>query len=179
LAHVKGRSPLFLAQVPILILRERRDPYHGVRTTVSIVVCGGVRVRVSVARVDSRTQESQRGCNGLFWFGPIDALRSAADDPYTQEHPKSGGLQQSVHEKERDLVGDHSVLILGMPRRRWSLPPRWRGGRRRVRWRSYRRPSLGCSALGAELEWNGEDANDLPRIVLPPLRIRPPPYILR
>ena len=40
-----------------------------------------------VARVDSRTQESQRGCNGLSWFSPINALRLATDDPYTQEHP--------------------------------------------------------------------------------------------
>jgi hypothetical protein len=30
-------------------------------------------------------------------------------------------------------------------------------------------PSLGCSALGAELEWNGEDSNDLRGIVLPVL----------
>ena len=36
-----------------------------------------------VARVDSRTQESQRGRNGLAWFRPIDALCLAADDPYT------------------------------------------------------------------------------------------------
>jgi hypothetical protein len=43
-----------------------------------------------VARVDSRTQESQRGHNGLSWFGPIDAQHPAADDPYTQKHPKSG-----------------------------------------------------------------------------------------
>ena len=42
-----------------------------------------------VARVDSRTQESQRGRNGLSWFRPINALRPAADDPYTQKHPKS------------------------------------------------------------------------------------------
>ena len=56
-----------------------------------------------VAWVDSRTQESQRGRNGLFWFGPIGALRPAADDPYTQEHPKTRGLQQSV--KEKSLVG--------------------------------------------------------------------------
>ena len=48
-----------------------------------------------VARVESRTQESQRGCNGLSWFGPIDALRQAGDDPYTQEHPKSGGVDGS------------------------------------------------------------------------------------
>jgi hypothetical protein len=34
-------------------------------------------------------------------------------------------------------------------------------------WRSSWCPSLGCSTLGAELEQNGEDANDLDRIVLP------------
>ena len=44
-----------------------------------------------VVRVDSRTQESQRGHKDLSWFGPIDVLRPAADDPYTQKHPKSGG----------------------------------------------------------------------------------------
>jgi hypothetical protein len=65
-----------------------------------------------LTRVNSRTQESQRGRNGVSWLGPIDALRPAADDPNTQEHPKSRGLQQSVQEKERDLVGDHLVLIL-------------------------------------------------------------------
>jgi hypothetical protein len=32
-------------------------------------------------------------------------------------------------------------------------------------------PLSGCSALSAELEWNGEDTNDLRRIVLSPLRI--------
>jgi hypothetical protein len=41
------------------------------------------------------------------WFILVWAnmdLCPAADDPYTQEHPKSaGGLQQSV--KEEDLVG--------------------------------------------------------------------------
>jgi hypothetical protein len=39
----------------------------------------------------------------------IGALRPAADDPYTQEHPKSEGYNRV---EERDLVGDHSVLIL-------------------------------------------------------------------
>ena len=56
----------------------------------------------SVARVDSRTQESQRGHNSLSWFRPIGALRLAADDPYTQKHPKMGGLHRVV---ERYLVG--------------------------------------------------------------------------
>ena len=52
-----------------------------------------------VARVDSRTQESQRGRNGLSWFGPINALHPEADDPYTQEHPKSGGYNR-VYRRE-------------------------------------------------------------------------------
>jgi hypothetical protein len=45
----------------------------------------------------------QRRRNGLSWFGPIRSQHLAADDPYTQEHPKSRGLQESV--KEEDLVG--------------------------------------------------------------------------
>ena len=53
-----------------------------------------------VARVDSRTQESQRGCNGLSWFGPISALRPAADDPYTQEHPKPGVTTECTRGRE-------------------------------------------------------------------------------
>jgi len=44
----------------------------------------------SVARVDSRTQESLRGRNDLSWFGPIHALCLVADDPYTQNNLKSG-----------------------------------------------------------------------------------------
>ena len=56
----------------------------------------------SVAWVDSRTQESQGGRNGLSWFGPIDALRQAADDPYTQEHPKSGGYNR-VYRRKREI----------------------------------------------------------------------------
>ena len=47
-----------------------------------------------VARVDSRTQESQSEHNGLSWFEPIDALRLAANDPYTQEHPKLRGYNR-------------------------------------------------------------------------------------
>ena len=45
------------------------------------------------------TKITQRRCNSLSWFGPIQSLRLAADDPYTQEHPKSRGLQQSVKEE--------------------------------------------------------------------------------
>ena len=46
-----------------------------------------------VARVDLRKQESQRR-NSLSWFGSIDALCPATDDPYTQEHPKLGGYNR-------------------------------------------------------------------------------------
>jgi len=119
-------------------------------------------------------RNTQRRHNGLSLFRLTRSLCLAVDDPCTQEHPKSRGLQQIVHEKERDLVGYRSVLILGMPHHWWSLSPRQRGGRRRMRWRSAWCPSLGCPALGAELKGNGEDANDLHGIVLSPLRIRPP-----
>jgi hypothetical protein len=54
-----------------------------------------------VARVDSTTLESQRGCNDLSWSGSIDALRPAANDPYTQEHPKSGVTIECTGGKER------------------------------------------------------------------------------
>ena len=55
-----------------------------------------------VARVDSRTQESQRGHNSLSWFRLIDALRPAIDDPYTQEHPKLGGVKtECIEDRER------------------------------------------------------------------------------
>ena len=70
-----------------------------------------------VARVDSGTQESQRGRNGLSCFEPIGALLPAADNPYTQEHSKSG-----VTTKCREIWwGVSSVLILRLPHRRWSL----------------------------------------------------------
>ena len=49
-----------------------------------------------VALVDSRTQESHRGRNGLSRFGPIGAQRLSANDPYTQKHPKSGGYNSIV-----------------------------------------------------------------------------------
>ena len=55
-----------------------------------------------VARVDSRTQESQRGHNGLSWFRPIDALHLVADDPYTQEHPKLRGYN-NVYRRKREI----------------------------------------------------------------------------
>jgi hypothetical protein len=40
--------------------KKKKTMCRGVGTAVSIVVCGGVRV--PVARVNLRTQESQRGC---------------------------------------------------------------------------------------------------------------------
>ena len=64
---------------------------RGVGTTASMLFESVLEYGSPVAPVDSRTQESQRGHKDLSWFGPIDVLRPAADDPYTQKHPKSGG----------------------------------------------------------------------------------------
>jgi hypothetical protein len=47
-----------------------------------------------VARVDSRTRESQEGTQRFILVWAIGALRPAADDPYTQEHPKSRGYNR-------------------------------------------------------------------------------------
>jgi hypothetical protein len=52
--------------------------------------------------MDSRAQESQKGRNGLSWFVPIDALCPVADDPYTQEHPKSRGYTR-VYRRKREI----------------------------------------------------------------------------
>ena len=39
-----------------------------------------------------KTRITQRRRNSLSWFRPIRSLHLAADDPYTQEHPKSRGV---------------------------------------------------------------------------------------
>ena len=52
---------------------------------------------------DTQEHNNHRGDATVYPSLDIGALRLAADDPYTQEHPKSRGLQQSVREKERDL----------------------------------------------------------------------------
>ena len=57
-----------------------------------------------VAWVDSRTQEPQRGRNGLTWFGPIGALHPTADDPYTQKYPKSVDYNRVVERFGRGLA---------------------------------------------------------------------------
>ena len=75
-------------QVDLFRKQDRR--YRGVRTMASMLFESVLEYGSLVALVDSRTQESHRGRNGLSWFGPIDALRPAADDHYTQKHPKSG-----------------------------------------------------------------------------------------
>jgi hypothetical protein len=61
------------------------------------------------------------------------------------------------------------VLILGSPRHRGAFPLVG----------EEEDDGCGGGALGAEHERSGEDSNDLSRIILPPLRIRPSPYILR
>ena len=57
-----------------------------------------------VAWVNSRTQDSQKECNGLSWFWPIGALHPAADDPYTQKHPKLGAYNRVVEIFGRGLA---------------------------------------------------------------------------
>ena len=70
----------------------------------------------SVARVHSGTQESRRGdatvYPGLGQFGPYVQQLMILILKSTQ----NWGLQQSVQEKERDLVGNSSVLILRLSR---------------------------------------------------------------
>jgi hypothetical protein len=68
----------------------------GVETAASVLFKSVSEYGSPVARVDSRTQESQRGRDDLSWFGPIGALRPAADDSYTQKHLKSGGYNRVV-----------------------------------------------------------------------------------
>jgi hypothetical protein len=67
-----------------------RASCRGVRTAASMLFKLVSEYGSSVARVDSRTQESQRGRNDLSWFEPIGAIRPVVNDPYTQKHPKLG-----------------------------------------------------------------------------------------
>jgi hypothetical protein len=81
-----------------------RASCHGVKTAASMLFESVSEYGVSSGSVGLRnTRIMQRRHNGLSWFGPIRSLCPAADDPYTQEHLKSRGLQQSV--KEEDLIG--------------------------------------------------------------------------
>jgi len=61
--------------------------------------------------------KNTRITEGTQWFILVwttGALRPAVDDPYTLEHPKSGGLQQSVRERfGRGSLGVDSRLIDG------------------------------------------------------------------
>ena len=77
---------------------------RGVKTVASMLFESVSEYRVSGGSGELKnTRITQRRRNGLSWFESIRSLRPAADDPYTQENPKSGGLQQSV--KEESLVG--------------------------------------------------------------------------
>jgi hypothetical protein len=102
----------------------------------------------------------------------IEALHLVCDDPYTQEHPKSRGVTTEC-KGERYLVGD----CLWKPRHRWCLPPRRKVGRQWMQRRGSRCPFLGCFALDAERELNGEDSNDMFGILLPLLGSNLPLYI--
>ena len=109
---------------------------RGVKTMISMLFESVSEYRVFGGSGGLRNiRITQRRRNGLSWFGPIRSLRPAADDPYTQEHPKSGGLHQSVKEERfgRGLAG--YVLILKLPRRWWSLPLIDEEGDGEMRWR--------------------------------------------
>ena len=73
------------------------------------------------------------------------------------------------------------ILILRLPRHRWSLPLIREEEDDGVRWRSSQCPSLGCLALDAEqspkdgMEWNDLSSDPL----LFPLRSDLIPYITR
>ena len=64
------------------------------------------------------------------------------------------------------------MLILRLPRRRWSLPLIGEEEDDGMRWRSSRCPSLGSLALGAErrskdgVEWNDLSSDDHPPLGL-------------
>ena len=64
------------------------------------------------------------------------------------------------------------MLILMLPQCRWSLPLVREEEDDGCDRGALDAPSLGCSALGAEQEqMDGEEWNDLSRIILPPTRI--------
>ena len=68
---------------------------HRVGTAASIVVRVGARVRVSGGSGGLKNTRITEGMQeAKSWFGLIDALRPAASDPYTQEHPKLGGYNR-------------------------------------------------------------------------------------
>jgi hypothetical protein len=75
--------------------------WRGVKTTVSMLFEWVSKYVVFGGSGQLRnTRITKRRCNGLSWFRPIRSLCPIADNPYTQEHPKSGGLLQSVKEEE-------------------------------------------------------------------------------
>ena len=77
---------------------------HGVKTVASMLFESVSEYGVSDGSGGLKNMRiMQRRCNDLSWFRLIWSLHPVADDPYTQEHLKSKGLQQSV--KEEDLVG--------------------------------------------------------------------------
>jgi hypothetical protein len=124
IAHYQNSG--ILVRIPA---KPRRGLSQG-RNSGKHVVQVSVRVRFSGGSSGlMNTRITQRGHNGLSWFGPIRSLCLVANDPYTQKHPKSRGVTTEC--KGRDLVGGvSSVLILRLPHRRWSLPSYRRGGRR-------------------------------------------------
>ena len=77
--------------------------WRRVETVASIVVHGSVIVHVSGGSGGLKNTRITEGTQQFILVWAIGAQRPTTDDPYTQVHPKSRVLQQSVREKERDL----------------------------------------------------------------------------
>jgi hypothetical protein len=68
---------------------------HGVKTVANMLFKSVSKYKVSGGSGGLKnTRITQRRRNGVSWFGPIWSLHLAADDPYTQEHPKSRGYNR-------------------------------------------------------------------------------------
>ena len=110
-----------------------------------------------MARVDSGTQESHREDIMVY-------PSSGQFSPYVQQLmililKSTQNLGVTIECKGRKFGrGVSLVLILRLPRRRWSLLLIGEEGDGGMRWRGSWCPSLGCLALSAErrqMEWNG------------------------
>ena len=73
-----------------------------VETMASIVIRCGVIVRVSGGSGGLKNTRITEGTQLFILVQAVGALRPAADDPYTQEHPKLGGYNR-VYRRKREI----------------------------------------------------------------------------
>ena len=151
---------------------------YAIKTVASIVVLVGVRVCASSGSGGLR---NTRIIEGTQWFILLWADRCPTSSSWWSLYsraPKIWGLQQSVREKERDLVGDRSVLILGCLTASGAFPLTEEeeddGAVEELLVPLSRLLYSRCRAWAERwgLEWSAWNHP-------PPLRIRPSSYILR